>query len=50
MIHTNDPVHRVVMLKMGYSGEDIRHAHIHEMNGCVVFIEVKWCAHTGQHK
>lgn len=50
MIHTNDPSHRVKMLKMGYSSEDIRHAHIHEMYGYVVFIEVKWCAHPGQQK
>lgn len=40
MIHTNNPDHRVMMLKMGYSSEDIRHAHVDEMNGCVVFIEV----------
>ena len=50
MIHTNNPSHRVKMLKMGYSLEDIRHAHVNEMNKCVVFIEVKWCVHPGQHK
>ena len=42
-IHTNNPDHRVMMLKMGYSSEDIRQAHVNEMSGCVVFIEVKWC-------
>ena len=43
MIHTNNPDHRVMMLKMGYSSEDIRQAHVDEMSGCAVFIKVRWC-------
>jgi len=31
MIHTNDRNHRVMMLKSGYTGEDIRHVHIKEL-------------------